>query len=86
MYQARQFAPCRDPALLAYLAMRNVSPSFLVEIDQFLQSHPEIATFPRGQAMIVGTCRYDLGCFCSLLKQHVQWTGMYEFTDRALNV
>ncbi|KAF1962422.1 hypothetical protein CC80DRAFT_531312 [Byssothecium circinans] len=50
--QVRQFSTCRDAALLAYLAMRNISTGFLVEIDQFLRGHPEIATFPNGQDML----------------------------------
>lgn len=47
----RKFAGCHDPDLFAYLNTRNISIGFLCEIDQFLESHPEIGTCPTGQTM-----------------------------------
>jgi hypothetical protein len=45
-------ATCHDPDLLAYLSSRSVSVSFLVEIDQFLQGHPELASYSQGVEML----------------------------------
>lgn len=50
--QARSFADTADDALLSYLESRSVSRGFLVEIDQLLRSHPEIADCHEGQQMI----------------------------------
>jgi hypothetical protein len=38
-----------DHELLAYMKDRSISKSFLVEIDQFLRGHPEIADYPEGR-------------------------------------
>lgn len=51
--QVRSFAETADNELLAYLAARSVSTGFLVEIDQFLSSRPEIATYPEGRDTIL---------------------------------
>ncbi|KAF1970063.1 hypothetical protein BU23DRAFT_571114 [Bimuria novae-zelandiae CBS 107.79] len=50
--QTQKFASCCDPSLFAYLNMRNVSIGFLHEIDQFMESHPEIASCSTGREMI----------------------------------
>ncbi|KAF2634494.1 hypothetical protein P280DRAFT_413672, partial [Massarina eburnea CBS 473.64] len=50
--QARKFSTCHDGDLRAYLQGRKVSQSFLIEIDQFLEAHPEITSFPQGRAMV----------------------------------
>jgi len=50
--QFREFAPLRDPDLLAYLDSRNISVGFLIEIDQYLRGHPEITSCPQGLTML----------------------------------
>ncbi|KAF2683092.1 hypothetical protein K458DRAFT_306194, partial [Lentithecium fluviatile CBS 122367] len=47
--QLTEFASSRDPDLVAYLDKRNVTVSFLAEIDQFLSSHPEISSCSAGR-------------------------------------
>ncbi|KAJ4309008.1 hypothetical protein N0V94_009123 [Neodidymelliopsis sp. IMI 364377] len=51
--QPRSFADTADEELLAYLANRSISTGFLVEIDQFLRGHPEIADCLEGRETIV---------------------------------
>jgi hypothetical protein len=51
--QPRSFADTADEELLAYLAHRSISTGFLVEIDQFLRGHPEIADCLEGRDTIV---------------------------------
>jgi hypothetical protein len=48
----RSFADAADDELLSYLEDRSVSRGFLVEIDQFLRGHPEIAKCPEGRETI----------------------------------
>jgi hypothetical protein len=50
--QPRSFADSADDELLSYLASRSISRNFLVEIDQFFRSHPEIANCPEGYETI----------------------------------
>jgi hypothetical protein len=50
--QPRSFTDSADDELLAYLADRSISRGFLVEIDQFFRSHPEIAHCPEGRETI----------------------------------
>jgi hypothetical protein len=47
-FQVREFSRCNDENLLSYLAMRKVSTGFLVEIDQFIRGHPELAKHASG--------------------------------------
>ncbi|KAF9697542.1 hypothetical protein EKO04_004109 [Ascochyta lentis] len=51
-HQARSFADSVDDELLSYMAARSISRGFLVEIDQFLRGHPEIADCPEGRDTI----------------------------------
>jgi len=50
--QPRSFTDSADDELLSYLASRSISRGFLVEIDQFFRSHPEIANCPEGRETI----------------------------------
>ncbi|UPX20143.1 uncharacterized protein EKO05_0010385 [Ascochyta rabiei] len=50
--QARSFAESADDELLSYMAARSISRGFLIEIDQFLCGHPEIADCPEGRDTI----------------------------------
>ncbi|KAF3035343.1 hypothetical protein E8E12_006774 [Didymella heteroderae] len=50
--QPRSFTDSADDELLLYLAGRSISRGFLVEIDQFFCSHPEIANCPEGRDTI----------------------------------
>ncbi|KAJ4331303.1 hypothetical protein N0V95_009904 [Ascochyta clinopodiicola] len=49
---ARSFADSADDELLLYMATRSISRGFLVEIDQFLRGHPEIADCREGRDTI----------------------------------
>lgn len=50
--KVRRFATCCDRELHEYLDARGVSRHFLVEIDMFIQGHPEIATCVEGRRML----------------------------------
>lgn len=51
--QPRSFANSADDELLSYLDDRSISRGFLVEIDQFFRSHPEIADCSEGRETIM---------------------------------
>ncbi|KAJ4372987.1 hypothetical protein N0V83_003278 [Neocucurbitaria cava] len=50
--EVRQFAYCYDAQLLAYLAERSISPTFLHEIDSFFLDHPELASYEKGRKFL----------------------------------
>jgi hypothetical protein len=51
-FQVREFSKCNDENLLGYLSMRKVSTGFLVEIDQFIRGHPELAKHASGMRFL----------------------------------
>ncbi|KAF3042780.1 hypothetical protein E8E11_002963 [Didymella keratinophila] len=50
--EPRSFIDSADDELLSYLASGSISRGFLVEIDQFFRSHPEIASCLEGHETI----------------------------------
>ncbi|KAH6621891.1 hypothetical protein C7974DRAFT_414573 [Boeremia exigua] len=53
LYKPRSLVDDADAELRSYLAERSISNGFLVEIDQFLRSHPEITEYPEGRDTIM---------------------------------
>ena len=50
--QPRSFTDSADDELLSYLASRSISKGFLVEIDQFFRSNPDIVNYPEGRETV----------------------------------